>query len=64
MNIQISSHEEIQKAFAEGEYAILALFDKFEAQFKALAEQLEIQAVAITINGVSVQYCLLKVFSN
>ncbi|UOA07554.1 DUF6444 domain-containing protein [Methylobacter sp. S3L5C] len=47
MNIQISSHEEIQKVFAEGEEAILALFDKFEAQFKVLAEQLEIQAAAI-----------------
>jgi hypothetical protein len=47
MNIQISSHEEIQKAFAEGEEAILALFDKFEAQVKVLAEQLEIQAAAI-----------------
>ena len=47
MNIQIASHEEIQKAFAEGEEAILALFDKFEAQVRVLAEQLEIQAAAI-----------------
>ncbi len=47
MNIQIPSHEEIQKAFAEGEEAILALFDKFGAQVKTLAEQLEIQAAAI-----------------
>lgn len=47
MNFQIPSHEEIQKAFAEGEEAILALFDKFGAQVKALAEQLEIQASAI-----------------
>ncbi len=46
MNIQISSYEEIQKAIAEGEYAILALFDKFEAQVKVLAEQIEIQAAA------------------
>jgi len=47
MNFQIPSHEEIQKAFAEGEEAILALFDKFEAQVRVLAEQLEIQAAAI-----------------
>jgi hypothetical protein len=47
MNIQIASHEEIQKAFAEGEEAILALFDKFEAQVRVLAEQLEIQAAII-----------------
>jgi len=47
MNIQIPSHEEIQKAFAEGEEAILALFDKFESQVEILAEQLKIQAAAI-----------------
>ena len=47
MNIQIPSHEEIQKAFIEGEEAVLALFDKFAAQVIALAGQLEIQAAAI-----------------
>lgn len=47
MNIQIPSHEEIQKAFIEGEEAILVLFDKFEAPVKVLAKQLEIQAATI-----------------
>ena len=47
MNIQIPSHEEIQKAYAEGETAVLALFDKFVVQVIKLAEQLEIQAKAI-----------------
>ncbi|MEY3761235.1 MAG: hypothetical protein RIR39_2726 [Pseudomonadota bacterium] len=47
MNIQIPRHEEIQKAFDEGEEAILVLFDKFEAPVKVLAKQLEIQAATI-----------------
>lgn len=47
MNIQIPSRKEIQKAFVEGEEAVLALFDKFSVQIIALAGQLETQAAAI-----------------
>lgn len=47
MNIQMPSHEEVQEAFAEGEEAVLALFYIFEAQIKALAKHLEMQAAAI-----------------
>ena len=47
MNIQIPSHEEIRKAFSEGEDAVVALFDKFSQQVVELAEQLEKQAKAI-----------------
>lgn len=36
-----------KKHSPKAEEAILALFDKFEAQVKVLAEQLEIQAAAI-----------------
>lgn len=47
MNIQIPSHEEIQKAYAEGEKAIVALFDKISGQLTGLAQQLEKQAQLI-----------------
>jgi hypothetical protein len=42
--IFVTTHEEIQKAFVEGEEAVLALFDKFAAQLIALAGQLDFKA--------------------
>nr|MDU9046776.1 IS66 family transposase [Candidatus Electrothrix aestuarii] len=44
MNFSIPDHKAIRKAFAEGEEAVVALFDSVTAQVEELAVQLEKQA--------------------
>lgn len=47
MNIQIPNHEEIKKAFSQGEDAVVVLFDEFGAQLTELALQLQKQGDVI-----------------
>jgi hypothetical protein len=49
MNIQIPNHEEIKKAFSQGENAVMVLFDEFSTQI--ITSKI---AVIATINGLHI----------